>query len=207
MRYRQIYAAAAINGLELHTPEGFDPSVTNNTPEYLAKFPLGKTPTLETPSGFRLIESGAIAHYLASSGPKRDQMLGTTPEARATIQQWILFNELQLDVTLFQLGSWRFGGQDFDEEKEANGGADLERWLAYCESHLEGRTWFADGDWPSLADLTIGGTLFALLFIYIDAEMRKGYPNVLKFYERLRQIPELAQIYPGQMIEKREMPE
>lgn len=162
---------------------------------------------METPSGFKLIESSAISYYLASSGPKCDQLLGATPEQRATIQQWIFFNDLQLEVTLFQLGTWRFQGRDFNAELEAGAVVDLKRWLVYCESCLEGRPWFADGDELSLADLTIGGTLFALMFIYVDAEMRKDYPNIVAFYERLRQVPGLEMIYPGRLLEKRPSPE
>ena len=41
----------------------FEMGKTNKSPEYLAKFPMGKVPALETADGKTLYESGAIAYY------------------------------------------------------------------------------------------------------------------------------------------------
>jgi elongation factor 1-gamma len=54
--------AAKYNGLEVE----FVPvkmGVDNKTPEFLAKFPLGKVPTFEGADGLLLNESNAIAYY------------------------------------------------------------------------------------------------------------------------------------------------
>lgn len=67
-------AAAALNDLEIIIPSNFVYGTTNKSPEYLAKFPHGKIPALETPSGFYLAESTAIAYYIAESGPAKDQV-------------------------------------------------------------------------------------------------------------------------------------
>src|SRR3569833_3353387 len=69
-----------------------EPGVTNKTSWYLAKFPLGKIPGCESRDGaFTLVESNAIAQYLAERGPKKQQLLGATAEERALVSQWIFF--------------------------------------------------------------------------------------------------------------------
>ncbi|KAH8647767.1 glutathione S-transferase [Xylariales sp. PMI_506] len=201
-RVRKIFAAAAINGLELEIPAGFEPGQTNKTPEFLAKFPLGKVPALETASGFNLAESAAIAYYIAESGPRRDQLVGATPEERSLNQQWIFFNEIHFEPTLFDLAAPRLGFLPFDADKETSSDASLKRWLDHYENHLHGRSWLVNAadTGPSLADLTVGGTLFSAYFIYVDEDMRKSYPNLLKFFEGLKAIPELTELFTGPMI-------
>ena len=80
-------------------PDDFQFTVTNQSPEYLAKFPAGKIPTLEIPgSDFRLFESNAIVYYLAENAvtpEKRKQLIGETVHERATIQQWSEVNGQQ----------------------------------------------------------------------------------------------------------------
>jgi elongation factor 1-gamma len=166
-------------------------------------------PSFETASGFTLFESSAIAHYVAESGPKRNQLLGATPEDRARVQQWILFNDIHVEASLWDLAAWRVGIEEYSPAKEVAAEADLKRWLDLYEGHLEGRAWFVNEDdgGPSLADLTIGGTMFSLYFSYVDAGMRQSYPNLLEFFGRLKQFPELTKIYTGPMLEKRKQPE
>lgn len=65
-----------MQGLEIEIPP-FTMGVDNKTPEFLAKFPLGKVPVFEGADGFYLSESVAIATYFAQSGPKAGQLLGT----------------------------------------------------------------------------------------------------------------------------------
>ncbi|KAG6336656.1 hypothetical protein ID866_2437 [Astraeus odoratus] len=57
-----ILAAAAVAGLEIDTPH-FEFRVTNKTPEFLAKFPLGKVPAFQDATGFTLVEGASIARY------------------------------------------------------------------------------------------------------------------------------------------------
>jgi len=66
---------AEMNGLVLEDAP-YDRAVTNKTPEFLAKFPLGQVPGFEGDDGFLLVESAAIARYIAQSGPHADRLLG-----------------------------------------------------------------------------------------------------------------------------------
>ncbi|KAH8671479.1 hypothetical protein BX600DRAFT_249257 [Xylariales sp. PMI_506] len=174
-RARKIFAVAALSELELEVFPDFKPGITIGTKEFLEKFPLGKIPTLETASGFTLIESSAIASYIANSGPRREQLVGATAEERAPNQQWVLFNDLQVETTLSELTGWRWSIEDFSEQKEAKAAAKLTRWLDFYENHLRSRVWFVNSDnaGPSLADLTVGATLFLSFSHYVDAELRR----------------------------------
>ncbi|KAH7147078.1 glutathione S-transferase, partial [Dactylonectria estremocensis] len=186
-RIQKILATAAIAGIELTVPPEFKFGVTNKTTEFLIKFPLGKIPALETASGFHLVESNAIAYYVAESAPNpvRDQLLGATLEERALVQQWVFFAQLHLDPTVGKLGLWRKGFASYDAREEETNGTEMKRWLDYMESSLKGKRWFlGDTSGPSLADITIGGVMYFAYLTYVDAQMRKEYPEVERWYEQ-----------------------
>ena len=66
----KILIAAEYTGVEVEVPE-FKVGEDNKKPEYLAKNPLGKIPTLETPEGC-LFESNACARYIARLRPDKN---------------------------------------------------------------------------------------------------------------------------------------
>lgn len=55
-------SAATISGLEIEQAP-FEWGITNKSPEWIQKFPLGKIPTFEDNEGFKLIEGVVIARY------------------------------------------------------------------------------------------------------------------------------------------------
>jgi len=59
----QTQAVAALGGVELDIPTDYAHYVDNKKPEFLAKFPHGKIPALETTDGFKLFEGSSIAKY------------------------------------------------------------------------------------------------------------------------------------------------
>ncbi|KAK7992710.1 glutathione S-transferase [Apiospora saccharicola] len=202
-RARKIFAAAALNGLELEVPADFNTSAASKTPGFLAKFPLGQIPAFEGKA------ATAIAQHVADSGPQREQLLGRDAAARALNQQWIQFNDLQFEAAVKDLARWRMGYEIYSAEREAKAAVDVRRWLHHYEVHLgSGRSWFVneDGEGPSLADLVVGGSFFLLCRLYMDVEMRKEYPNVLRFYEGLGKVPGLAELYTVPLLEKRKEP-
>jgi glutathione S-transferase len=65
-----------------------DPRIgETRTPEYLAKNPNGRVPTLEE-DGFVLWESPAILKYLAAKRPER-ALCGSDPKTQALVDQWM----------------------------------------------------------------------------------------------------------------------
>lgn len=54
--------AAQYSGAKVEQEKNFQLGVTNKTPEFLAKFPFGKVPAMDTPDG-PIFESNAMAYY------------------------------------------------------------------------------------------------------------------------------------------------
>ncbi|KAK1751961.1 glutathione S-transferase [Echria macrotheca] len=215
-RARLGLAAAAIGGHEIAIPEDFTFGVTNKTPEYLAKFPLGKMPTFEGADGFCLSETNAIALYIADTAPKpgkREQLLGATAHERALVQQWLWFTYQHLEPTMTTLCLWRFGPwATYDKEKEEKADGELRRWLVYIEKSVRDRgdKWLAGTEAPSIADLAVCGQLYNGFMVYVDAEMRKEFPVAVKFYKRLLDtVPEVKELYSIEngWVETRKQPE
>ena len=243
---KQALAVAAINNQELTIPLDFEFGKTNKTPSYLAKFPLGKIPAFESSSSlsssssssspFFLTESNAIALHLADTSPdpeKRAQLLGSMPQQRALVQQWLWFSSLHLEPALTTLCVWRFGtGQfaSYDAKAEEKAAGDLARWLGYLEGCLKGSDddatgggaekgegegegkgrWLAGTEAPSIADLAVCGHLHSGFMLYVDREMRRGYPLVVEYYGRLlREVPEIGWLYgiEGGWVEVRKEPD
>jgi elongation factor 1-gamma len=182
--------------------------VTNKSREYLSRFPLGKIPALFTASGFNLTESSAIAYYVADCGPKREQLLGSTAEERALVQQWTFFTETSLMPAAVALILPLVGAKPFDEKVCAEKDAELKRWLEYVEGHLKATTWLVRNDvGPSLADLFVAATVDLAFKYYVDKEMREGYPSIVAWFDRVMCVPEVKEIFGKiEWVEKRGAP-
>ncbi|KAG2421112.1 hypothetical protein HFD88_000728 [Aspergillus terreus] len=205
-RVAKAQAAANINGLELDIPE-FKIGETNRTPEFLAKFPFGKVPAFEGADGTTLVESDAIAQYIAESGPAADQLVGATPVQRALIRQWISFADGEAIAPVIELVIPRLGFRPFNAATETAALEKLERSLGYLEKHLAGRTWLATAEKLSLADITVASALQWGFVYAIDAEMRAKYPSVMAWYQRTIESEGVKQAFGEQKyVEKREIP-
>jgi elongation factor 1-gamma len=98
----------------------------------------------------------------------------------------------------------------YDPEVEKTHAADLKLWLDYMEHWLEGRTWFVDAkdersnEGPSLADLSVGQSMRMVLPYWLDLETRSGYGNVMAWWERLVEVPEVKEAFGDyKLLEKR----
>ncbi|PWY89888.1 translation elongation factor eEF-1B gamma subunit [Aspergillus heteromorphus CBS 117.55] len=182
-RVMKTQAAANLNNLKLEYP-AFEMRVTNQTPAFLSKFPLGKVPAFEATDGTLLVESDAITQYVAESGPAAAQLLGTAAAERATIRQWICYAEAEILGHLIPLILWRVGFKAYEEAVEKLALEKLGRSLGYLDKHLAGKTWVAGTEKLSLADISVASALVWGFSMVVDAEMRRSYPNVIAWYER-----------------------
>jgi glutathione S-transferase len=66
------------------------------TPEHMARNPDGRVPVLELDSGHMIPESGAILLYLADG----THLLPADRLARATVHQWMFFEQNQIESSL-----------------------------------------------------------------------------------------------------------
>jgi elongation factor 1-gamma len=159
--------------------------VTNRTPEFLSKFPMGKLPVFEGVDGTTIFESDAIAQYVAESGPAKDQLLGVSPVERAHIRQWISFAEGEVMAPLIPILLYHMKYVPADEKTLNESLEKLERAVGALEAHLKnGRKWLATEEKLSLADISVLCSLVWGFGIVLDAELRAKYPNVVAWYER-----------------------
>ncbi|KAK1760293.1 hypothetical protein QBC47DRAFT_419183 [Echria macrotheca] len=209
-RVQRAKAVAALNGLEVVEDPNFKFRETNASPEYLAKFPLGKVPGFETADGFCLAESAAIARFLAASGPKAAQLLGADVKTAAKIDEWVFFEEAELVGNLIPLLLMAvLGLRPFDQGLYDMHVANFERALRRVEVGLEGGRRFLVGDKVTLADVMVGGALFFAGKFLMDSEMRGTVaPSVEGYLRGLLEVPEVGGAF-GELVlcEARKKPE
>ena len=153
------------------------------TPEFLARNPNGKVPTIRLEDGSHLAESNAILHYLAHGTP----LLPAERLAQARALQWMFFeqysHEPYIAVARFIL---------YYLPPETPRRADLPRLhergyqaLGVMEKHLAKEPFFAGGRY-SIADIA----LYAYTHCAADGGFDLGpYPAIERWLERVRREP------------------
>ncbi|KAK6063937.1 Elongation factor 1-gamma 1 [Seiridium cupressi] len=198
LRVQRAQVVAALNGLEVPLAEGFAMGQTNRTPEFLAKFPLGKVPALECADGFCIAEGAAICDYLASSGPAATQLLGAADDTktRARIAEWSCFAENELVPNVMPAAVMCvYKVVPYDEKKYDMSAANLVRALKRLEVAVRDGRKFLVGEQVSLADVMVAGPLFFGLGFLIDAEMKKDVPETVRYLQGLAGIPEFKSVF------------
>lgn len=171
---------------------------TNRTPEFLAKFPMGKVPALECADGFCLAEGAAIAMYLAGSGPKAEQLLGPVTDAktRAAINEWVFFAENEFVANAMPAAIMCvFNIVPYDEQKYNTSAANLLRALKRLEVALQGGKKYLVGDQITLADIMVAPPLFFASAFLIDNEMKKDVPEAVRYLKELSELPEFKNVF------------
>ncbi len=125
----------------------------SRTPEFLARNPNGKVPTLELDDGRFITESNAAMFYLAEG----TALLPDDRFARAQALQWMFFEQYSHEPYIAVARFWRKimpGGlelkKDFFPEWHEKGYAALD----VMERHLSGADYFAGGTY-SIADIAL----------------------------------------------------
>jgi glutathione S-transferase len=133
------------------------------TPEYLAKNPNGKVPTLDD-DGFVLWESGAILGYLAAKRPERG-LVPADPKARALVEQWLLWWTSHPESALWRLVverriKPRLGKPGDDPTLVAQAESELARFLPILNQQLADKDYIVGG--LSLVDFAVAPWLEAV---------------------------------------------
>ena len=153
------------------------------TPEFRAKFPLGRLPVVELDDGTLLGESGAILWYF---GEGSRYVPGDRLE-RARCLQWMFFEQYSHEPYVAVARAWlRYFGvpagkqAELRERQQKAYGA-----LATMERHLSGHAWFT-GRRYGLADIA----LFAYTPVAHEGELDLGrFPAIREWIERVRNEP------------------
>lgn len=193
-RVQRAHVIADLNGLELKDAD-FQMGVSNKTPEFLAKFPLGKVPAFEAADGFCLTEGAAISAYLAGSGPKAAQLLGADLKTKALIGEWTFFTETELvsNATVALIAQYKI--IPFNETQQAVAAERFERALTKVEAAVKGGKKHLVGNELTLADLMVASALFMAGGPLFDAEMRAKAPATVEYVKGIASIPEFAKTF------------
>lgn len=190
-----ILAAAALSGLDIDVPH-FEFGVTNRTPEFLEKFPLGKIPAFEDNTGFALVEGIAIARHVCSLAPEA-VLLGRDASERALIDQWIQFSEYEISAYNMEIRALHTGRLGPHSKEMFEGLINRQvRFLRYLETYLVSRSsGFLVGDEVTLADIALAASTQQTGRVTCGATERALYPNIFAHYDKVVSIPRMKEIF------------
>jgi elongation factor 1-gamma len=186
----KVLIAAKYNGVAVAQP-AFVMGKDNVTAEFRALSPLGKVPVLTTKDG-ALFESNAIARYVASLRLDTD-LLGRSFFEASQVDMWCDFASHELEVPVAMWLYPIFGITPFHRADEVKAEAEVHKALAVLETHLLHRT-FVVGEKITLADITLASALVYPFRFVLDAEARKPYTCVQRWFLTLVNQPEFAAV-------------
>lgn len=155
----------------------------SRTPEFLAKNPNGRIPTLQLPDGTFLAESNAILWYLA----EQTSFVPQERLARAQVLQWMFFEQYSHEP---YVATPRFILKHLpvDSPRRAEMPKRLEQGraaLAVMEKHLTQNRYFV-ADRYTIADIA----LYAYTHVAEEAQLDlAAYPNVSRWLARVANEP------------------
>ena len=151
-------------------------------PEFLAKNPNGKVPTL-VDGDLDLWESNAIMAYLAS------ERVWPASKVRYDIMRWQYWSVAHFGPAIGKVVGERVikkvvGQGDPDETVVAAGLKEFETFAKVLDNHLEGRDYLV-GEGLTLADFSVGAAL-----TYAEAAQIPiaHYPHIKRWWDRLEQV-------------------
>jgi len=151
--------------------------------------PTNLYPCLETPNGV-ITESNAICRYIARSRPQGN-LYGYSFFASAQIDSYIDWSLVNLEVPALLQILPLLGRMDKNYQVIKKAKEDFRAGLQKLETDLALRT-FIVGDRLSLADIVIGSILYYPMKILMDAEYRREFPNLTRYFSFLVATPNFA---------------
>ncbi|SAM08236.1 hypothetical protein [Absidia glauca] len=195
-RVAKAQIAAAYNGVTIDTENVEIPAV--QTPEYLAKFPMGKVPVFESEK-VNLFESSAIAYYAALQ--KEDTtLLGSSAIEKALVMQYIFFAENEL---LANIGGWIYPLLGYYPYIKPNVDAatdKVKRAMDALNKILANKTYLV-GESVTLADISVACALSNAYTLVFDKAFRDQYKNVTRYFTTLIGKEHFKTFLPVQLCE------
>jgi len=179
--------AAKYYGLEIATPE-FTMGETNQSADFLAKFPTSQVPAFENDK-VALFESSAIAYYVASQG--NGSLLGANKEQSAEIVQWMLFASNQLEGPLTSWVLPILGYAPYNAVTYNKAVQETKKAMSTLDAVLLKKTYLV-GEKITLADILVACALFAGFRMVLSPEHRDEYKNLMRYVNTLFAQPEFV---------------
>ncbi|KAI7899162.1 glutathione S-transferase [Cokeromyces recurvatus] len=149
------------------------------SPEFLAKFPMGKVPAMES-AEVNLFESSAIAYYAAAQ-KENNPLLGSNAIEKAEVLQWVLFADNEINNNV---GAWIYPLLGYFPYIKPNVDAATERVkraLAALNKTLQTKTYLV-GEAVTFADITLVTSLVLAFKTVLDKSLRNEYKNVTRYF-------------------------
>lgn len=160
-------------------------------PEFVLLNPNSKIPAIIDPDGpngepIRIMESGAILHYLAR---KTGKLMPGHARGENQVLQWLFFQVGSVGPMFGQFGHfYKFAKGKTDTYGEERYTAEVTRLLGVIEQRLEGRDWLVDA--YSIADIATAPWVDALEFYEGKEAVGYGdFPRVQAWMARFNDRP------------------
>lgn len=187
--YKALIAAQYSGAQVTVAPESdFKFGETNQSADYLAKFPLGKVPAFTSKCGKNLTESNAIAYFLANA-----QLRGANEWDQAQIWQWASFADSELLPAVATLVFPLLGIMQFQKNQAERARKDVDQLLAVLNKRLTDNT-FLVGERVTLADIAVFTTLIQLFENVLEAGDRKNYVAVTRWFNTVLNQPQVKAV-------------
>jgi len=145
------------------------------------KLQSGAELSLTSPdSSMQLTQLNTICRYIAEAGSRREQLLGSSPAAKAQTSEWLSFRNTGLSPV-------------------------TEDRLYKISTHLLTRICLADSD-PTLADLCLFATLHRAV-ASLPAAQAERYCNLIRWFDHMQQTVDTTGVYPKVFFRKPGLPE
>jgi len=171
--------AAQYSGSKVTVDPSFEFGKTNQTDEFLKKFPTGQVPAFETTSGDCIFDSNAIAYAVAN-----EALRGKSSLQQSQVLMWIQFSESELLQPITQLVFPVMGLTPMNKSAQTKATAAIKSRLAVLNDHLKSKT-FMVGERISLADIVLTCTLLRLYEYIMDSDFGKPYPHVHRWFNTI----------------------
>jgi elongation factor 1-gamma len=182
-------ACITANLAKVQVEEVFVSQEDLKTKEWKARALNGKTPMLETPEG-NLVESAAIARYLASQG--EGHLGGANAWETAQVNQWVDYSHTTIFPHLYPILRAVFGlGDAVDSDAYNNAVKEIKEIVKILNTHLQGKTHLVSNR-ITVADVAVAVQLIPLYQTILDAGFRKAMPNTAAWLESLIKLPEVV---------------
>ncbi|KAG9304153.1 hypothetical protein G9A89_019715 [Geosiphon pyriformis] len=190
-RLYKILIVANYNNLEIDVNE-YIIGTHDQSPEFLEKFHHPKVPAFESADGLILNESGAIAYYVASH-KEGTSLLGNNKKETSQVLHYVLFAETEI---LPHVNAWVYPILKITPYmRPAHNQAveNLKKSLNVLEKILLKKTYLV-GERITLADISVATALYQGFKHVLDAEFRKNYKNLTRWYVTLTHQPSFKKV-------------
>ena len=164
----------------------------HQSPDFLAKNPLGKVPVLETDRGVLINQSLSIVEYIEELYPE-PSMMGDSAEERARVKALERFIDMEVMGTMGMMAQQKMPlyVERFGSSQEVIDYARRRQQIAldYLDAQL-GDQRFLAGEYVTIADCTLYATYeFAFL---VDAPLTDRHANLQRWLKAFARRPSVA---------------